>query len=180
MKNLNKLCSLACADKKTNNFSNSLVPKRVHSGSVIFYPTCSKPKDKVKVAVGSADLVVWGTIIGSSVGYGRLTKQVRNMIKLPPYQQSVITGLILSDAVWLNKFVICMINLRAEWCLFLLCSAFYVIIDNFILHSSIDIIVLLSVLPIKIYDNADTKKVLILKDNRGKAGVYRWVNKKKW
>jgi hypothetical protein len=35
-------------------------------------------------------------------------------------------------------------------------------------------------LPIKIYDNADTKKVLILKDNRGKAGVYRWVNKKKW
>jgi hypothetical protein len=57
-KNLNKLCSLACADKKTNNFSNSLVPKRVHSGSVIFYPTCSKPKDKVKVAVGSADLVV--------------------------------------------------------------------------------------------------------------------------
>jgi hypothetical protein len=29
-------------------------------------------------------LVVWGTLIESSVGSGRLTKQVRNMIKLPP------------------------------------------------------------------------------------------------
>jgi hypothetical protein len=44
MKNLNKLCSLACADKKTNNFSNSLVPKRVHSGSVRFYPTDIRQK----------------------------------------------------------------------------------------------------------------------------------------
>ena len=56
---------------------------------------------------------------------------------------------------------------------FSVCSAFFGTIDNFILHSSIDIPVLLSVLPIKVYDNADTKKVLIFKDNRGKAGVYR-------
>ena len=46
-------------------------------------------------------LVIWGKNLTSSVGSGRLTKQVRNMIKLPPYQQSVITGLILSDA-WLR------------------------------------------------------------------------------
>jgi hypothetical protein len=50
-KNLNKLCPLACADKKTNNFSNSLVVKRASS---------SKTKDKVTVAknVGITDLVV--------------------------------------------------------------------------------------------------------------------------
>ena len=45
--------------QKTNNFSNSLAPKRVPSGSVRFYPpTSSKPKDKVKVVVCSTDLVV--------------------------------------------------------------------------------------------------------------------------
>lgn len=31
--------------------------------------------------------------------------------------------------------------------------------------------------PVVIYDNADTQKELIMKDNRGKAGVYRWTNK---
>lgn len=46
-------------------------------------------------------LVVWGTIIGSTAGYGRLTKQISEMIKLPPYQYSVIVGLILSDG-WLR------------------------------------------------------------------------------
>lgn len=48
MKNLNKLCP---QDKKTNNFSNSLVVKRASN---------SKTKDKVTVAknVGITDLVV--------------------------------------------------------------------------------------------------------------------------
>jgi len=31
--------------------------------------------------------------------------------------------------------------------------------------------------PAVVYDNADIQKELILKDNQGKAGVYRWVNK---
>jgi len=31
--------------------------------------------------------------------------------------------------------------------------------------------------PVVIYENADTQKELIVKDNRGKAGVYRWINK---
>jgi hypothetical protein len=47
-------------------------------------------------------LVVVGTNLGSTVGYRRrFTKQIRNMIKLAPYQQSVIVGLLLSDA-WLG------------------------------------------------------------------------------
>jgi NADH-ubiquinone oxidoreductase chain 3 len=35
----------------------------------------------------------------------------------------------------------------------------------------------LSVIPIAIYDNADTDRLLILKENKGKSGVYRWMNK---
>lgn len=56
-------------------------------------------------------LVVWGTILGSSVGYGRLTKQVRYMIVLPPYQYSVLVGLLLSDG-WLSLSTKTSVNAR--------------------------------------------------------------------
>ena len=46
------------------------------------------------------DLVVWGKNIPSGVGWGRHTKQERNMITIPSYQYSVIVGLLLSDG-WL-------------------------------------------------------------------------------
>ena len=46
-------------------------------------------------------LVVWGTNLLSSAGKGKITLQESNMIKLPPYQFSVIIGLLLSDA-WLS------------------------------------------------------------------------------
>jgi len=49
----------------------------------------------------SLSLVVWGTNLTSTVGVGRFSKQVRDMIQLPPYQKSVIIGLILSDG-WLR------------------------------------------------------------------------------
>nr|YP_010608753.1 hypothetical protein PNX16_mgp018 [Drechslerella dactyloides]WAN89833.1 hypothetical protein [Drechslerella dactyloides] len=42
------------------------------------------------------------------------------------------------------------------------------IIDNFVLLSAI--------VPIKLYANADIKKLEILKENKGKSGVYRWKN----
>lgn len=32
------------------------------------------------------------------------------------------------------------------------------------------------VIPLLIYSNADTEKVAIFKNNRGKAGIYCWVN----
>lgn len=36
---------------------------------------------------------------------------------------------------------------------------------------------LLSVVPVKIYVNTDVKKKLeILDDNKGKSGIYRWIN----
>lgn len=47
------------------------------------------------------DLVVWGTHLGSTINYGRFTKLVREMIVLPPYQESIVVGLLLSDG-WLS------------------------------------------------------------------------------
>lgn len=33
-----------------------------------------------------------------------------------------------------------------------------------------------NIVPVKIYSNADTMKLKILKENRGKSGIYRWVH----
>lgn len=44
---------------------------------------------------------MWGKILPSLVGIRTLTKQERNMIKLPPFQYNVIIGLILSDG-WIR------------------------------------------------------------------------------
>jgi hypothetical protein len=52
--------------------------------------------------VSSTDLVIWGENLSSGIGWGRLTKQESNMIVIPPYQYSIIVGLILSDG-WLIK-----------------------------------------------------------------------------
>ncbi len=45
-------------------------------------------------------LVVWGKNLPSLVGEGRLTKQMCQMISLPPFIRDVIVGLLLSDG-WL-------------------------------------------------------------------------------
>lgn len=42
-------------------------------------------------------LVVGGTNLTSSVGSGRFSKQVSNMVKLPPHEYSIVIGLLLSD-----------------------------------------------------------------------------------
>ena len=43
--------------------------------------------------------------------------------------------------------------------------------------TSISLLAVAPVIPAKVYDNADTQKGSIIDDNRGKAGIYRWVNK---
>lgn len=48
----------------------------------------------------NTSLVLWGSNLTSQVGTGRFTKQISNMIQLPPHQKSVIIGLLLSDG-WL-------------------------------------------------------------------------------
>lgn len=44
---------------------------------------------------------VWGVNLSSSVGCGKFSKIIRNMIVLPPYQLSVIVGILLSDG-WIS------------------------------------------------------------------------------
>jgi len=50
----------------------------------------------------NTSLVVWGSIISSGVGQGKNSKIVQSMYSLTNYQQSVLIGLMLSDA-WFNK-----------------------------------------------------------------------------
>jgi hypothetical protein len=56
-----------------------------------------KSKNLIKQAECKS-MIVWASFLPSMVGSGRFSKQVSDMIKFPPYQYSVITGLILSDA----------------------------------------------------------------------------------
>lgn len=45
----------------------------------------------------NTEIVVWGSNLSSTAGTGRLTNIVKNMIALPPYQKSVVVGILLSD-----------------------------------------------------------------------------------
>ena len=65
--------------------------------------TSSILQGKIKSSIPTStftDLVVRGKNLPSGVGWGRHTKQERNMIAIPPYQYSVIVGLLLSEG-WL-------------------------------------------------------------------------------
>ena len=59
----------------------------------------------------NTSLVVWGSIISSGVGQGKNSKIVQSMYSLTNYQQSVLIGLMLSDA-WFNKASNKSVNLR--------------------------------------------------------------------
>jgi len=52
---------------------------------------------KQQVRDADRSLVIWGSNLQSTVGEGKFTKIVSNMIKIPPYINSVIVGWILSD-----------------------------------------------------------------------------------
>ena len=52
---------------------------------------------------------------------------------------------------------------------------FYLLEQDFFCEDSIS---LLSLIPVVIYTNADTQRIKILKENRSKSGIYRWVNLK--
>lgn len=79
-------------------------------------------------------LVLWGSpgSLSSSIGLGKLTNRVSNLIKFPPHIQGVLVGLILSDA-WIqfanahNKnarlgFKQGLINFHYFWHVFILLS----------------------------------------------------------
>ena len=58
-------------------------------------------KTPISKALPETSLVVWGQNLSSSIGLGRFTKQESNMIRISAFQESVITGLMLSDG-WLT------------------------------------------------------------------------------
>ena len=51
--------------------------------------------------IKSKNIIIWGSIIGSSIGFGRLTNQILNMYAFTNIQKSVLVDILLSDA-WLN------------------------------------------------------------------------------
>jgi hypothetical protein len=81
-------------------FADGSYKKQVIKRLVSTKGSCTKNHISL-AAQQSTSLVVWGTNLPSSVGRGRITKQESHMIKLPPYQISVIIGLLLSDG-WLS------------------------------------------------------------------------------
>lgn len=49
----------------------------------------------------NTSLVIWGKILPSLIGYGKLTNKVRILFEIPYYYKNVIIGLLLSDG-WLT------------------------------------------------------------------------------
>ena len=76
-----------CSNRDTFYAIKQMFKKQ--NNKVKHYSTYVKPKN--------TEIVVWGSNLSSTVGTGRLTKIVKNMILLPPYQKSVIIGILLSD-----------------------------------------------------------------------------------
>lgn len=89
------------------NFNNFYFTNVLYLSLVPIAPVDDKPELLTKVGkellkydsnISGTALVVWGSNLGSTVGYGRFTKVVKNMFQLPPYQESVVVGVLLSDA----------------------------------------------------------------------------------
>lgn len=57
----------------------------------------NKRKQLNSVKLKNTEVVIWGSNLCSTAGAGRFTNIVKNMIQLPPYQKSVVVGLVLSD-----------------------------------------------------------------------------------
>lgn len=86
----------------SNLRSNLYVNNSLHNKSPKDGLTVRSYSTKRQITVNTCtDLVIWGTLLGSTVNYGRFTKLVREMIVLPPYLESIVVGLLLSDG-WLS------------------------------------------------------------------------------
>jgi len=71
--------------------------------AITSYQVRFKKYSTKRVVNNNLCLVVWGINLTSTIGTGRFTKQVSGMIKLAPYQMSVIIGLLLARrAGWLT------------------------------------------------------------------------------
>ena len=67
-----------------------LQQREINSANKKYFSTYAAKQNKYEV-------VVWGSNLRSTAGTGRLTKIVKNMIVLPPFEKSVVVGILLSD-----------------------------------------------------------------------------------
>jgi len=90
-------------DKRSNpiNSTSNLNPNWIIGFCNAFTKGVKHFSTKRSCSNNQLSLVVWGINLNSSLGNGRITNQENSMIKLPPYQKSIIIGLILSDG-WLS------------------------------------------------------------------------------
>jgi len=90
-------------DKRSNpiNSTSNLNPNWIIGFCNAFTKGVKHFSTKRSCSNNQLSLVVWGINLNSSLGNGRITNQENSMIKLPPYQKSIIIGLILSYG-WLS------------------------------------------------------------------------------
>jgi hypothetical protein len=68
-------------------------------------------------------------------------------------------------------------NLSGNYSLLAIICLFYYVSSPGDLFNSQYLVLLAPVISAKVYSNADTQKESIIKENRGKCGIYRWINK---
>jgi hypothetical protein len=81
------------------NETKSLIRKylKINRDKIKLYFSTSRGFSTYSKPIIDNKIVIWGFNLTSTVGYGRFTKQVRNMIALPYFQQSMLIGILLSD-----------------------------------------------------------------------------------
>ena len=131
---LNQASSGVCGSRWSRLYSTS-IPRR-SLGSLKQTDTSntvdSKHKNN-KILSNSTDLVVWGTNLVSLVGSGKPSVLEREMVKLPPFQYSIIVGLLLSDG-WLTIASSTSINARLGFKQSLARSIYVLFLFNLLSH----------------------------------------------
>lgn len=81
----------------------------------------------------NTELVIWGSNLQSTIGEGRFTKVVRDMIRLPALQFSILVGLLLSDG-WLSIATSTSLNARLGFKQSLAKSEYLLFVFNLLSH----------------------------------------------
>lgn len=90
-KRVKKDFKLLCSNKESYHFIRRLYLLKQRETNAM------KKRHYSTYITKRTDMVVWGSNLSSTAGSGRNTNIVKNMIVLPPFQKSVIVGILLSD-----------------------------------------------------------------------------------
>jgi LAGLIDADG DNA endonuclease family/LAGLIDADG endonuclease len=104
---------------------------------VNFYCTYTDTKKKQLISKNSSSicksLVIWGDNLTSCIGLGKYTKLISNMVTIPPFQKSIVIGLLLSDG-YLNIASSTTLNARLAFKQSLAHSDYFFYVFNFLSH----------------------------------------------